>query len=334
MTQSIKRRQFIALLGGAAAAWPGTARAQQPNAVKRIGWLTTAAENDPEMQSIYTAFPQEMQRLGWTIGRNLQIDHRSGAGDVARIQSEAVNLVAKSPDLIVSQGTLTTAILKPLTSAIPIVFVSVADPVASGFVTSFARPGGNLTGFVSVEHSLAGKWVSILRDVAPSVNRVLVLYSPENSNWTGYMPNIEAAGRSLRMNVSTAPVMSAEDFERAIEAFAREPAGGIVVLPGSPPTITHRETLLALIARHRLPAIYPFDYFTESGGLVSYGPENRDLFRRAAAYVDRILKGEKPSDLPVQAPVKFELVINLKAAKAVGIEVPYNVLLLADRVID
>jgi putative ABC transport system substrate-binding protein len=330
----MRRREFITLLGGAAATWPVAARAQQPNQVKRVGWLTTAAENDPEMQSVYTAFPQELQRLGWAIGRNLLMDHRSGRGDVTRIRAEAADLVAKSPDLIVSQGTLTTSIVKLLTSTIPIVFVSVADPVASGFVASFARPGGNLTGFVSVEHSLAGKWMSVLRDVAPVISRVLVLYSPENSNWTGYMPTIEAAGRSFRVNVSTAAVMAPDDFERAIVAFAGEPGGGIIVLPGSPPTITHRETLVALTARHRLPAIYPFDYFTESGGLVSYGPENRDLFRRAAAYVDRILKGEKAGDLPVQAPVKFELVINLKAAKAIGIEVPYNVLLLADRVID
>jgi ABC-type uncharacterized transport system substrate-binding protein len=325
----MRRRSFITLLGGAAAAWPVAARAQRSNAVKRVGFLRIGAENDPVIEPRYTVLQQELQKLGWTSGRNLEVDVRE-AGDDDRLRIYAAELASKAPDVIVVFNTQATAILKQQTSTIPIVFVGVADPVASGFVASFARPGGNVTGFTSVEYSFAGKWLSILKDIAPSFTRLMVLINPANSNWTGFLPTIEVAARSLRVSLNTAAVIAPGNIERAVERFAREPAGGILVLPGA----GNREMLAALAAQHRLPAIYPFDYYAEAGGLVSYGSDTLDLFRRAAAYVDRILHGEKPADLPVQAPVKFELVINLKAAKAIGIEVPYNVLILADRVID
>jgi putative tryptophan/tyrosine transport system substrate-binding protein len=331
----MQRRDFMTLLGaGAAAAWPLTARAQQRNAVKRLGWLTTGAENDPLNDRRSGVFEPELQRLGWAVGRNLEIDHRHAGGDNNRLRVEAMDLVARAPDVIATTGTFTTSTLKQLTNSIPIVFTSVADPVASGFVASLERPGGNLTGFISVEYSLGGKWVSILKDIAPGVERVLVLHDPDNTNWTGYLPVIESAAQSLRLNVGSAQVMTIGDVESAVGTFAREPRGGMIILPGSGMMTLRREAIVELAIRHRLPAVYPFDYFAESGGLVSYGSDSRELYRGAASYVARILRGVKPADLPVQAPVKFELVINLKAAKAIGIELPYNLLLLADRVID
>jgi putative tryptophan/tyrosine transport system substrate-binding protein len=332
MTNHLRRREFITLLGGAAA-WPRAARAQQANAVKRIGWL--ASTDDSLSTNRSTVFEAELARLGWSIGRNLEIEYRLSAADNTRLRAYAAELVAKAPDVITCTGTLPTSILKQLTSTIPVVFQSVADPVASGFVASLARPGGNMTGFISVEHSLAGKWVSVLRDIAPDVGRALVLYDPENTNWTGYLPVAEAAGMSLRVKVSAVRVSVVGDIERAIEAFTREPQqGGMITLPGSAMMSANRQAIADLAIRHRLPAIYPFDYFAESGGLVAYGPETDNGVRGAASYVARILRGIKPADLPVQAPVKFELVINLKAAKAIGLDIPYNVLLLADRLIE
>jgi putative ABC transport system substrate-binding protein len=328
---TLRRREFFTVLGSAAA-WPLAARAQQANVVKRIGWLTIDVENDPRLQSVYDVFPQELQRLGWTTGRNLQIHQSWAAGDDARLRVLAADLVREAPDAIVCAGTQTTAILKAQTRTIPIVFVNVADPVASGFTASFARPGGNMTGFTSLEYSLAGKWLGILRDIAPGITRVMVLFDPANSNWTGYLPVIEARAAPLRVNVTAARVVGADEIERAIASFAREAGSGMIVLPTA--TGASREKIVALAAHHRLPAIYPYDFWTDSGGLASYGSDTRDLYRRAASYVDRILRGVKPGDLPVQAPVKFELVINLKAAGALGLEVPYNLLVLADRVID
>jgi putative ABC transport system substrate-binding protein len=231
----MQRREFITLLGGAAAAWPLAARAQQTNAVKRIGWLRTEAENDPVVQPRLTAFQQELQKLGWTSGSNLQFDHRWGAGDDSRLRAFAAELVGKGPDVILCAGTQVTAIFKQLTSTIPIVFVNVADPVASGFAASFARPGGNITGFASLEYSLAGKWLSILKDIAPSITRVMVLFNPANSNWTGYLPTIEAGAPSLRVNVSPARVANTDEIARAIEMFAREPGAGMIVLPTASP---------------------------------------------------------------------------------------------------
>jgi putative ABC transport system substrate-binding protein len=324
----MRRRDFITL-GGAAFAWPLAARAQS---VKRVGFLNPGAENDHEIRAVYSAFPQELQKLGWTRDRNLQLDQRWGGGDDDRLRMHARELVATAPDAIMVVGTQTTAILKQVTATIPIVFVNVADPVASGFVASFARPGGNITGFASVEYSVAGKWLSILKAIAPETSRVMVLFNPANSNWRGFLPTIDTGARSLRMDVSAARVASAADIEQAIEAFARQPGGGMIALPGG--TNAYRERIVALAAQHRLPAIYSYDYWAASGGLVSYGSDTRDLSRRAASYVDRILKGERPGELPVQAPVKFEFVINLKAAKALGLDVPDNLRLLADRVIE
>jgi putative ABC transport system substrate-binding protein len=330
----LQRRHFITLLGGAAAAWPLAASAQQPNSVKRIGWLVSAADQDPRMQARDRAFQQELAKLGWTVGQNVRIDHRTAlGGDDSRARTTAMELVATDPDVIVATSTQLTAILQQQTSTIPIVFVQVADPVESGLVASFARPGGNITGFTSQESSFIGKWLSILKDIAPGITRVMVLYSPDNPSWIGYLRTIEAASSALRVNVSAAPVKNADEVARQIEPFAREPGTGMIVLP-SGFTGFSREQITALAAQHRLPAIYPADYFAESGGLVSYGSDSIGAFRQAASYVDRILRGTKPADLPVQAPVKFELVINLKAAKAIGIEVPYNVLVLADKVID
>jgi len=329
----MRRREVIAFLGGAAA-WPLGARAQQANAIKRIGWVANAeSDQDALTQSPSRAFSDALAQLGWKEGANLRLDYRTNlGGDTGRFRLAAAELVRAAPDVILCAGTVQTGIFQQLTNTIPIVFVNVADPVASGFVASFARPGGNITGFTSVEFSFAGKWLSLLRDIAPAITRVLVLYNATNSNWTGYRPTIEAAAASLRIDLTPTPVLAPADAEQAIEAFARERGSGMIVIPAA--MITNRETLAALAVRHRLPTIYPYNVYAESGGLISYGSDFIDLYRQAAAYVHRILNGEKPGDLPVQAPVKFELVINLKAAKAIGLEIPYNVLILADRLIE
>ena len=330
----MQRREFITLLGGAAAAWPIAARAQRGNAIKRIGWLSNPAEQDPRHQTELRAFHQELAKLGWTDGQNVLVNYRSAlGGDDNRARALAMEMVTTAPDVILASSTQLTAILKQQTSTIPIVFVNVADPVVSGLVASFARPGGNITGFTNVESSLIGKWLSILKDIAPAVTRVMIPYYPANPNWIDYLRTIETAAPALRVNVSAAPVNHADEIARQIEPFVREPGAGMIVLPSGFMTF-NREKIAALAAQYRLPAIYPNDPFAESGGLVSYGPDSVDIHRRAASYVDRILRGTKPADLPVQAPVIFELVINLKAAKAIGLEIPYNVLLLADRVID
>jgi putative ABC transport system substrate-binding protein len=283
------------------------------------------------MEPVYAAFPDELRKLGWVAGRNVQIDVRSGGTDERSIRGAAEEILAAAPDILVTSGTANTAISLQQTRTIPIVFVNVADPVASGFVTNLARPGGNITGFTSVEYSLAGKWLSLLKDIAPTVTRVMVLFNPVNSNWTGYLPVIEAGAPSLQVSVNAVRASNADEIEQAIETFGREPGAGMIVLPSRSGS---QEAITSLAARHRVPAIYAYDYYVESGGLVSYGSDTRDVFRRAAVYVDRILKGENVGNLPVQQPTKFELVINLKAAKALGLEVPYNLFVLADRVID
>jgi putative ABC transport system substrate-binding protein len=328
----MRRREFIAALGGAVAAWPVAAQAQQRMPLKRVGWISNAAaEDDAFAQAISGALSEALEKLGWKEGRNLLLNHSTNL-DFGRFRLAAAELVKAAPDVILCQGTPQTAIFGQLTATIPIVFVNVADPVASGFVASFARPGGNITGLVSLEYSLAGKWLSILKDIAPAVSRVMELFNPVNSNWTGYLPTIEAGAPSLQVEVTVVKVSDAEDVSVAVESFGRLPNSGMIVLPAT--TSIDRHVIALLAAKHRLPAIYPYDYFAEAGGLVSYGSDTRDLYRRAASYIDRILRGEKPAELPVQAPVKFELVINLKAAKAIGLEVPYNMLSVADRVID
>jgi len=322
---NMRRREFITLLGGAAAAWPIAARAQQAVPMRRVGVVVSEVSEatDPDTQAELRAIRQGLRELGWIEGRNLEIAYSRDPQELVRL----------APDVILSRGIPVTDRLRQLTRTIPIIFVNVADPVASGFVASFAHPAGNVTGFSSVEYSLAGKWLSLLRDMAPSIRRAMFLYSTTNPNWAGYLREFEAVAPATGITVSAAVAESPTEVAHAIEAFAREPAGGMIVQPSGPMS-TYRETIAALAVRHRLPAIYPYDYYAVSGGLASYGSDTLDLYRRATAYVDRVLKGERVGDLPVQAPTKFELVINLKTAKAIGLTVPNSLLAVADEVIE
>jgi putative ABC transport system substrate-binding protein len=330
-----RRREFVTLLGGAAAcgAWPLAARAQQSERVRRIGVILGTSETDPETQVRIGAFRQRLTELGWIEGRNVSFDRRFGAADPDRIRSLARDLVGRGPDVILGAGTPITVALQKETRTIPIVFALVSDPVASGLVASLARPGENMTGLTNYEHAIGGKWVETLRESAPSVARILAVQNPENASTPGIMGAIEAAGRSLGLQITKTSALDETAMEQAVEAFAREPNGGLIVLPDAA-TTNLREALVALASRRRLPAIYPLRYFAVSGGLISYGIDTADEFRVAAGYVSRILKGEKPADLPVQAPTKFELVINLKTAKALGLEVPQTLLARADEVIE
>ena len=330
----MKRREFITLLGGAAAAWPLAARAQQPDRMRRIGVLMAYAESDPEAQARVAAFREGLQKLGWTEGRNIRIDTRWAAADAEAMQRFAKELVALQPDLILSPTTPTTAALLQQTRTIPIIFANVADPVGSGFVASFPRPGGNVTGFTILEPTMAGKWLELLKEIAPRVNRVAFLFNPATAPYAEYYLNpFKAAAASFGVEAIVAPVRDTSELESVVAAQAREPNGGLIVMPDSF-LVTHRAEITSLAARYRLPAVYPFRYFTELGGLLSYGSDLTDNYRRAATYADRILKGAKPSELPVQAPVKFELVINLKTAKALGLDVPPSLLARADEVIE
>jgi putative ABC transport system substrate-binding protein len=327
---TVRRRAFITLLGGAAAAWPLVGRAQGSQRLRRVGVAFSTAATDPESEDELQAIRQGLQELGWMVGRNLDI---SLLKPLAPDRQDPQELVRLAPEVILSRGTAVTESLRQLTRTIPIVFVNVADPLASGFVASFAHPGGNVTGFTSLEYSLAGKWLSLLRDMAPSIQRVMFLYSTVNPNWRGYLRELQAVAPTVGVTVTGTVVETFEEIAHAIEAFAREGGGGMIVQPSAPMTI-NREMIAALAIRYRLPAMYPYDYYAVSGGLASYGSDSPDQYRRAAVYVDRILKGERAGDLPVQAPTKFELVINLKAAKSIGLEVPYSVLILADRLIE
>ena len=332
----LRRREFITVLGGAAASWPLAARAQQDEHVRRIGVLMSYLESDPEAQAWYAAFREGLQKLGWTEGRNIQIDTRWAAPDEAgSMQQFAKELVALKPDLIVSGTTTTTAALLQYTRTISIVFVLVSDPVGSGFVASFSRPGGNVTGFNVSEQTMTGKWLELLKYVAPHVARVAMLFNPVSAAAFAeyWLTPFKAAAPSFGVEAIAAPVRDRSELEPVIAAQAREPNTGLIAMPDSF-TDTHRAEITSLAARYRLPAVYPFRLFAEAGGLLSYGLDRSDNFRRAATYVDRILKGEKPSELPVQAPVKFELVINLKTAKALGLTVPPRLLTSADEVIE
>jgi putative ABC transport system substrate-binding protein len=330
----MKRREFMSLLGGAAAAWPLAVRAQQTERVRRIGWLTGgSAADDPDGQANDAAFLQALQQSGWTDGRNLRIDHRWGMGNADNIRKYAAELAALAPDVILAGGTSTMAALLQATRTVPIVFVNVADPVGAGFVDSLARPGGNATGFMQFEYDLSGKWLELLKQVAPGVTRAAVLRDPAISAGIGQFAVIQSVARSVGVEVSPVSVRDAPEIERAVAAFVRLPNGGLVAT-ASALTLRHRELIIALAARHKLPAVYYRRYYVTSGGLISYGYDLIDQFRRAAGYVDRILKGEKPADLPVQAPTKYELVINLKTAKALGLEVPPTLLARADEVIE
>jgi putative tryptophan/tyrosine transport system substrate-binding protein len=328
----MRRREFITLLGGAAA-WPLAARAQQGARMRRIGILINLASDDAEGQARLAAFHQGLQQLGWTVGRNVQIDYRWGAGDADRIRKFAAELVALAPDVILSTGSPSAAALQQATRTVPIVFVTVVDPVGSGFVDSLARPGGNITGFTLYEYSISGKWLELLKEIAPGVTRAAVIRDPALTAGGGQLGVIQAVSPSVGVEVTPVNVRDAGEIERAVTAFARQPNGGLIVTASTLAGV-HRDLLIALAARHRLPAVYPVPYMVTSGGLTSYGPDTVDQYRRAAGYVDRILKGEKPADLPVQAPTKYELVINLKTAKALGIEVPATLLARADEVIE
>jgi putative tryptophan/tyrosine transport system substrate-binding protein len=329
----MKRREFITLLGGAAG-WPLAAGAQQQERMRRIGVLVPFPESDPEAHARVAAFREGLQKLGWTENRNIRIDTRWAALDAEAMQQFAKELVGLQPDLILSQNTPNTAALLQQTRTIPIVFVQVTDPVGSGFVASIPRPGGNVTGFITTEPTMAGKWLELLKEIAPRVNRVASLFNPATATFAEiYLNSFKAAAASFAVEAIGAPVRSTSELELVIAAQAREPNGGLIVMPDIF-TASHRSEITLLAARYRLPAVYPFRYFTEIGGLLSYGNDPFDLVRRAATYADRILKGEKPSELPVQAPVKFELAINLKTARALGLEVPPTLLARADEVIE
>ncbi len=331
----MKRREFIALLGGAVAAWPLVVRAQQPDRGRRIGVLMGYAETDADAQAWYAAFREGLQKLGWTEGRDTRIDTRwATPADAESMRRFAKELVALQPDLILSSTTPTTTALLQHTRTIPIVFAIVADPIGSGFVASLARPGGNITGFIFTEPTMAGKWLELLKEIAPRVTRVAMLFNPASATYAEYWLNpFKTAAPSFAVEAIPAPVRDRSELEAVIAAQAREPNSGLIAMPDSFMD-AHRVEVTSLAARYRLPAVYPFRLFAEVGGLLSYGIDRTDNFRRAATYADRILKGAKPSELPVQAPTKFELVINLKAAKALGLEVPLNLQQLADEIIE
>jgi putative ABC transport system substrate-binding protein len=326
----ISRRDFITLLGGAAAAWPLAARAQQP---RRIGVLMSGySQTDREGQVSIAAILDTFQRLGWTDGRNVRMEYRWPAGDADRIKASAAELVHSAPDAILVTGNPALAELHRLTSTIPIVFTQVADPVGSGFVAGLARPGGNITGFQGFDPAMGGKWLAVLKEVAPNLGRVAVLFSSDSAANVAFLRAAEAGAPSLGVTLTAVDVRDGE-FERAVGTFASQPDGGLIVMP-HPYTTANRASMIVLAARYRLPAIYPFRFFAAEGGLLSYGDDQIDLWRRAAAYVDRILQGEKPGDLPVQAPTKFELVVNMKTAKALGFNIPPGLPLRADEVIE
>jgi putative ABC transport system substrate-binding protein len=329
----MRRREFVALLGATAAIWPIAARAQQPERMRRIGVLMPLAADDPVARVRIAAFLQGLQQFGWTDGRNLRIDYRWPVGDTDRIRRDAAELVALAPDVIMVTSSVPTVALQQATRTVPIVFVLVADPVGAGIADSMARPGGNATGFTPFEFATAAKYLELLKEIAPGVTRVAVTEDATAVGASGQMAAIRSAAPLFGVELRPFDGRDAGEIERAITAFARGSNGGLIVT-AIPAANIHRELFIALAARHRLPAVYPFRPNVTGGGLISYGPDQFDLYRRAASYVDRILKGEKPADLPVQAPVKYELVLNLKTAKALGLTVPTSILLRANEVIE
>jgi putative tryptophan/tyrosine transport system substrate-binding protein len=327
----IRRRKFITLLGGATA-WPLAAHAQQPERIPRIGVLMNFAADDLEGQARITAFLQALRQTGWAEGRNVRIDTRWAASNPDNFRNYAAQLVTLAPDVILASAAPSVARLQEATRTVPIVFAFVADPVGAGFVDSLARPGGNTTGFMQFEYSLSGKWLELLKQIVPGVTRAAVIRDPANPSSIAQFAAIQAVAPSLGVEVNSVGVREATEIERAVSAFARASNGGLIVTGGR--ATDHREMIIKLAARHRLPAVYPFRFYVTDGGLISYGPDTLDQYRRAAGYVDRILKGEKPADLPVQAPTKYELAINLKTAKALGLDLPASVLARADEVIE
>jgi putative tryptophan/tyrosine transport system substrate-binding protein len=328
---TMRRRDFITGLASAAA-WPFAAGAQQPEKVRRIGVLMPAAANDTEYHTRVSAFLQGLQELGWTIGRNVRIDTRWAGVNAAEIRRHAAELAALAPDVILATGSSTVPPLLQATRTVPIVFATGGDPVGGGYVDSLARPGGNATGFMTTEYSTGGKWLQLLKQIAPNVTRAAVLRDSTQGGGTSEFAAVQAVAPSLRVEVTPVNVRDAGEIERAVAAFALSPNGGLIVT-GSPAAIPHRDLIITLAARHKLPAVYYERFYVATGGLISYGPDTVDQFRRAAGYVDRILKGENPADLPVQAPTKYETVINLKTAKALGLTVPETLLATADEVI-
>jgi putative ABC transport system substrate-binding protein len=334
MAIQIGRREFIFTLGGAAAAWPCAARGQQRARMRRIGVLMALAESDAEAQPRVSAFEEGLREWGWMSGQNLLIDYLWSGADTAKISAYAAELVRSAPELIIANSTPVLAALRQETRTIPLVFVQVIDPVSRGFIVSLARPGGNITGFTNFEFPMGSKWLEILREIAPSTSRVALLFNPETAPYGGqFFRHVKAAASLLMVEVIEASIRLAAELEHSIVDVATKANGGLIVMPDGF-TSVHRDVIVELTARHHLPTIYPFRYFAASGGLISYGVDSRDIFRRAASYVDRILKGESPSVLPVQAPTKFELVINLKTAKTLGLEIPPKLIALANEVIE
>jgi putative ABC transport system substrate-binding protein len=329
----MKRRAFITLLGGAAAAWPLAAGAEQPGPMRRIGVLMNFAADDPEGQARMAAFHQGLQEWGWTLGRNARIDVRWSAVDAESSRRYAAEVVGLAPDVILASASAAMGALQQTTRTVPVVFVSIIDPVGAGFVESLARPGGNATGFALYEYTLSGKWLELLKEIAPGVTRVAVLRDPTVGSGTGQYAIIQAVAQSLGVELRPIDLREASEIERAIVAFAQVPNGGLINA-GAPAAGVHRNLVITLAARHQLPAVYPLPSYAGTGGLIAYGPNQVDQYRRAAGYVDRILKGEKPADLPVQTPTKYELAINLKTAKALGLTVPDSLLARADEVIE
>ncbi len=329
----MRRREFITFVGSAAAAWPLAARAQQAARMRRIGILLNASSDDPQYQAWVGAFLQELALLGWAIGRNVRIDTRWAGANAAEIRRHAAELAALAPDVILAHGAGPAGALLQATRTVPIVFPVVVDPVGGGLVDSLARPGGSATGFMVFEYSIGGKWLELLKQIAPGVTRAPILRDPTQPAGTGQFGAIQAAAPSLRVEVNPVNVRDAGEIERAVAAFARAPNGGLIVTASAAATL-HRDLIITLAARHKLPAVYSERSFVAAGGLISYGADYIDQYRKAAGYVDRVLKGEKPADLPVQAPSKYETVLNLKTAKALGLDVPAIVLTRADEVIE
>jgi len=328
---AMRRREFLGILSGAAA-WPVALIAQQAEPVRRVGLFFGLEPDDAEAQARITVFAQALQQLGWAVGRNLVIDNRMVGGDIDHYRRDAAELVALAPDVIVSVGSVIVAPLQQATRIIPIVFMNVPDPVGAGFVQSMAHPGGNITGFLNFEYSMGGKWAELLKQIAPNVTRALVLRDPTSAAGIGLFAAVRSVAQSLGIELTPLDVRNTDEIERAVAAFARSSNGGVIVSPGG--TGARRKLIISLAARYKLPSVYPYRYYPVDGGLISYGPNLHDVLRHVAGYVDRILKGEKPADMPVQAPTKYELVINLKTATALGITVPPALLAQASEVIE
>ena len=326
----MRRREFLGILGGAVA-WPVALKAQQAEPVRRVGFFSILGPDDPEAQARRAVFEQTLQQLGWTVGRDLKIETRLVGADLDSIRRYAADLVALAPDVIFSTG-MPIASLQQATRTIPIVFMNVPDPVGAGFVESMAHPGGNITGFSNFEYSMSGKWAELLKQIAPNMTRALVFRDPTSAAGIGQFAAVRSVAQSLGVELTPVDVRDTGQIERAVAAFARSGNGGVIVTPGG--TAAHRKLIISLAARYKLPSVYPYRYWALDGGLISYGPNTHDPVRLAAGYVDRILKGEKPADMPVQAATKYELVINLKTAKALGLTIPQSLLATADEVIE